>query len=294
MYVNKDSNFSITIDYKKESERPSRIFESMASIIKSFEQFDKDMVRHLDSKIETVLLLEDIEKGSLRTILSNILKKIPDNALEDFDLKKAIGHYLLKAKYIMINKLEGKAMITDGQEIEDIEYELVEAAKETGVDKLTSFVPASKKAIIKHIDSINKATDSLDKEDKVSYEYDGQKATFNLMMKMDYDGMEDLITKESFESNSKMVLKVRKPDYLGESKWSFKHGTKPLDAKILDTEWLFKFKNREIDVRPQDALVCDVKIVAKYDHDNNLISTTYEIKKVISVRNSSSNQETLF
>jgi hypothetical protein len=91
-----------------------------------------------------------------------------------------------------------------------------------------------------------------------------------------------------------MVLKVRKPDYLGDSKWSFKHGSKTIEAKINDSEWLFKFKNREEDIRPQDALVCDVTVTAKYDHDSNLISTTYEIVKVVKIRSGTQNNATLF
>ena len=55
-----------------------------------------------------------------------------------------------------------------------------------------------------------------------------------------------------------------------------------------------KQRNREIDVRPQDALVCNVKTIAKFDHDNNLIGTSYEIEEVISVRGAGGKQSELF
>lgn len=287
-------NFSITIDYDKNEGRPSRVFESMASIITAFEVLDKQLVKHLNNKIETVMLLEDIEKGSLRTVLANLIKAIPDQAIETLDYKRIIGHYLLKSKYIVLNALEGTTLLTDGKEIDTIEYQLHKAAEETGVDQIPTYVPVTKKTIIKNIDTLNKATAALSENDSVKYEYGEKGASFNLLMKMDYDGLEDLITNEVYTNNSRMVLKIRKPDYLGESKWSFRHGGKPLDAKITDTEWLFKFKNREIDVRPQDALVCEVVITAKYDHDNNLLGNSYEIVKVLSVRGANSSQIDMF
>lgn len=88
---------------------------------------------------------------------------------------------------------------------------------------------------------------------------------------------------EEIVSNSKMILKVKKPDYLGNSKWSFKHGNRTIYAKITDLEWLNEFQNRKIDVRTQDPLVCLVKITVKYDYNYELISTSHEVTKVIKI-----------
>lgn len=277
------TDFSIVIDFDKKAPNPSRVFKSMASLIEVFEQFDKDLVKHIDNKIETVLLLEDIEKGSIKAMLVNLLKKIPDDAIKDLDLKKIIGSYLLKGKYILLNALEGKAMITDGKEIEVIEMELQKAAKETGVDKIPTYVPTSKKTIIKNIDNLSKSLDNLDENDKVFYESEEGKASFNLEFSIDIESMEDLITEEKIESETTMILKVKKPDYLGVSQWVFKHGKTTVSAKIHDYEWLRDFQNRKIDVRPQDSLVCKVNTIVKYDYNYEVISTSYEITRVIKI-----------
>lgn len=283
MKLKEKNDFSIIIDFDKKALNPSRVFKSMASLIESFEQFDKDLVKHIDNKIETVLILEDIEKGSLKTILANALRKVPDNAIQDGDYKKIIGHYLLKAKYITLNILEGKTLLTDASEIEAIEMELKKAANETGIDQVPTYVPTNKKTIIKNIDSINKSLDILSETDKVSYESEFGNASFNLELKIDVESMEDLITEEELTSNSKMILKVKKPDYLGDSQWSFKHGTGSISAKITDQKWLNDFQDRKIDVRPQDSLVCMVKITVKYDYNYEVISTTHEVIEVIKI-----------
>jgi hypothetical protein len=72
MAENLKADFCIEIDYKKDSENPSRVFEAMTALIKSFQSFDEDLIKSIDNKIEPVLLLEDIEIGSLKTWLANM------------------------------------------------------------------------------------------------------------------------------------------------------------------------------------------------------------------------------
>jgi len=275
-----NSDFCVTIDFDKGSPNPSRIFTAMSSIIASFEQFDRDLVKHIDNKIETIMLLEDVETGSLKTWFGNILKGIPDDAIRDFEWKKIVGHYLLKAKYIVLDKTNGIATITDASPIEDIETELSKAAEETGVSKMGSYTPITRQAIISNIDRISKSLSSLSDADKVYYDSEFGRASFNLELSVDLDEMEDLLAGEVLESVTPMILKVKKPDYLGDSMWEFKHGARTISAKITDSEWLRKFQNREFDLRPQDSLICQVRTVCKYDDNYEPLSTTYEIMEV--------------
>lgn len=292
MIVKDKSDFSITIDFDKNSPNPSRVFKSMASIIEGFEALDKDLVQHIDNKIETIMLLEDVEKGSIKALLANILKNIPDSAIEDLSIKKILGHYLVKAKYIYLKNTEKTLTLTDAKEIDIIEMELKQVASEYGIDKIPTYVPINKKCIIKNLDNISKSLEPLSKTDAVVMDSQFGKASFNLELSIDMDNMEDLITDEVYESEIKMILKVKKPDYLGDSKWEFKHGGKTLNAKILDSEWLVEFQKGNKPVMPQDSLVCMVKTINKYDYNFDLLSVTYDITRVIHVNKRPQNNQT--
>ena len=61
---------------------------------------------------------------------------------------------------------------------------------------------------------------------------------FNLEFELAPESIEDLVTKDKLMSQSEMILKVKKPDYLGESKWDFRHGGRSFPAKILHSECL--------------------------------------------------------
>lgn len=290
--ISPNKDFSITIDFDKDSGNPARVFKSMASIIETFQTIDNELVNRIDNKIETVLLLEDVEKGSLKAFFANLLKNIPDTAIENLSFKKLVGSYLVKAKHIYIKNTERTLVFTDKKELDIIEMELKEAASEFGIDKIPTYVPTTKKSIIKNLDKINKSFDTLTDKDKVSFSSENGDATFNLKLNIDMEKMEDLITGDVYESETKMILKVKKPDYLGDSKWEFKHGNKTISAKISDMNWLRSFQDREIDVRPQDSLVCNVLTINKYDFEFELISVSHEIKEVIKINPRPSDNQT--
>lgn len=277
------ADFCIEIDYKKESENPSRVFESMTAIIRAFQDFDRDLIKSIDSKIEPVLLLEDIEIGSLRTWLANVLKGIPDEAIKDLSWKKVVGHYLVKSKYIVIKKLEGRTQITDAQVIEDIQFELVEEAKKTDIKELPNYAPINMRRLVDNINKINSALEPLTKDDKAIFKSSVGDATFNLELNVTPEGLEDLVTKEKIVSDSIMILKVKRPDYLGQAMWDFKYNGRLMPAKILHESWLYDFQERKIDIRPGDSLRAKVKTTVKYGYDYEVIGNHYEIEEVLEV-----------
>ena len=87
----------------------------------------------------------------------------------------------------------------------------------------------------------------------------------------------------SWVSINELILKVKKPDYLGDSMWEFRFGDKNIDVKLLDKEWLIKFQSREVAINPGDSVKAMITITHTYDSENNLVDTTYEINKILEV-----------
>ena len=98
--VRSNADFCIEIDFEKGSESPTRIFRAMTELIDALQSVDKVLVSSIDVQIEPVLLLEDVESGSLRAWFRDHLENIPDDVLESADWKRAVGLYLKKAKYL--------------------------------------------------------------------------------------------------------------------------------------------------------------------------------------------------
>jgi hypothetical protein len=255
----------------------------MTALIDSFQRFDKELVQTIDLSIEPVLILEDIEASSLRTWLRSVVSSVDDSALKEGDWKKVIGSYLYKAKHIIVNKLEGKTSITDRKDIKDIEAELLKAAEQSDIKKIPTYLPLPETKIIAMIGDIGSALSYLSQGDSAKLITPDGEATFNMTLKTAPDSLNALVTKESLQNETVMILKVKRPDYLGESRWDFKFGDHPFQAKISDANWLADFQARKVDVRPGDALRAKVRQIINYGYDAEVVSESHEVLEILEI-----------
>ncbi len=255
----------------------------MTALIETFEQIDNDLLVSIDSKIKTTLLLEDVESGSIKAWFRNELNKIDDETLKSGDPKKIIGQYLVRAKYLIIDLLDGKTSLTDLFSIEQIQTKLLDLAEETEIRQLPAYVPITKSKLLSGIENITRSISFLESGDKAAYITDQEKASFNIDFRYVPEDMEDLIVRESLENEITAIVQIKKPDYLGDSMWEFKYLRGSIEAKILDHNWLRDFRDRKIVLRPGDSLRVKLKQRTSYDFDNNPVSTKYEVTQVIEV-----------
>ncbi|MDZ4164674.1 MAG: hypothetical protein U1C55_06065, partial [Smithellaceae bacterium] len=120
------ADYCIEIRFEKGSRDPARVFRAMQEMIETFHEFDRSLIRAIDSNIEPILILEDIEAGSIKSWLSTILEAVDDDALKNIDWKPAVGKYLVKAKYLAVDFLNGRTHITDASEVKQLENNIYE------------------------------------------------------------------------------------------------------------------------------------------------------------------------
>lgn len=275
-------DFGISIDFDKNSRDPARVFRAMSGLIDAFQEFDRTLAGSIDISLEPVLMLEDIEAGSLTTWLRDVISSIDDEALKSGEIKKIIGSYLAKVKYISINFLDGLEKLPPKEDIQRLQGELVVAAQDTGVRWIPAYSPVPMPKLLTSIQNVNEALSQLGERDTAKFISDSGDAEFNRALKFSLSEMEDLLTKETISNESEMILKVKKPDYLGESKWEFIF-TRGIEAKLLDHRWLERFQKRLEDVRPGDALRAVVRTEVKYGYEGEVIGVSYSVLKVLEV-----------
>lgn len=285
------ADFCIEIKYKKDSENPSRVFRTMSGLIDSFQDIDKRLVESIDVNIEPILMLEDIETGSIKVWLSSRLKAIPNDSLYGLNWKPIVGQYLVKAKYIIIDFLEGKTSITNIDEVQPLIREIYTLAEQTKVRHLPPYIHPEPRDLLNGIKDISSSLSYLMEEDSASYITKEKEARFNLEFKLAPESIEGLLVHETLTAESELILKVKKPDYLGESMWDFRHGDRIIQASILDSEWLEKFQSRKTIVHPGDSIRGIIKMSHRYDYNGELIGTHYDLIRVIEVIEAPSNQQ---
>ncbi|MEE9427955.1 MAG: hypothetical protein V3V25_07385 [Paracoccaceae bacterium] len=280
------ADFALVIDFKKGEDSPSRVFSAATDFIHAFEALDRTLVKSIDSSIEPVMMLEDVEVGSLKVWLTNALRSTDDQALKDIDWRPAVGKYLVRAKYMVLRWIDEDQA---PRSLPDLRQNLGQLAKETEVRRLPDYSPPDPAALIDVARQIQGGKDRLGKEDRVFLEDGENRFEIDLTTRVDPEELAALATKETIKMPpAEMILAVKKPDYLGHSKWDLRHGRRAISASIADEAFLSKFQGRKMDVRPGDALRCMVSVEMRYGFDNELISEVYfvtEVKEILEDRN---------
>lgn len=224
--------------------------------------------------------MEDIEAGSIKVWLRNSLRAVEDDALKTLDWKPAVGKYLVRAKYVILRWLDDDKSAPRSLPALAREIQLI--AAETDVKHLPDYQAPAPKALLDAARDFEAVKNHLVLGDKATYiPSGGEPLEMNLTVRWNLEDIEAMAVKETVQFPiAPMILAVKKPDYLGDSKWDLRHGRRQISARIEDKAWLRRFQNREVDVRPGDALRCEVRIEHLYGHDNELLSERYTIIRV--------------
>jgi hypothetical protein len=209
-----------------------------------------------------------------------VLTSVDDTALKEGEWKKIVGTYLYRAKQVTIDFLKKETTISSGAQIERLQGNLLHLAEETGVKHIPAYRPISRRNLTETIDGIYTSLAHLAQGDTVSILSPTlERTAFNMQLTITPAKIEDLLVATQRINVSDLLLKVKKPDFLGESKWEFVH-ERALDASIADEIWLARFHARLEPVSPGDALDAKVETIARYDAEGAVVSITHTILKV--------------
>ena len=170
------------------------------------------------------------------------------------------------------------------QNILELRKDIQQRALDTDVRHIPEYAPINLRELIDSVIRYDSIKDHLDSGDRAYVIIsNNETANFNIDNRIDFDSIESMATRETQTSYSNVVLIVKKPDFLGNSMWEFRHGPTSLIAKIEHEEWLKTFQNRNFDVRPGDAIRCRLRTEVNYGHDNELLSQRNFVENIIEI-----------
>lgn len=281
--IEDSERFEIRIEFQPDSGDPARVFAAMSGLIEAIQTLDRDLLSQFGVDLQSELYLEDVAKGSLRAFFRNLVKDSPDEALKSFEAKRIIGHFLLKAKYAFLKWAEDHEELESPDQLESLEAELLEAARETEVLRIPAYQSIRRDRLISVLGDINDATRHLEDGDRASYLSTAGNAAIRGNLAVSDDTIREILTRDVKESESDQTLLVKKPDYIGRSKWSFRYQAHVIEARILDEDWLGQFHSQQIKLQPGDGLRVRLREVFYYGNFGEIVSATYEVLAVLDV-----------
>jgi hypothetical protein len=278
-----DVHFGIEIDFKPNSPDPARIYRSMTELIEACQSIDVKLAGTFGVQIRPVLFLEDIQTGSLTTFLRSMLESVDDDGLKSLEWKKLVGSYLVKAKRVIVNYLKDRETIEGSEEINDLQRVIAEAAKEAGALEVPGYTPPPVIEIAQCVLLLSDGTAPLGADDRAKYLSPDGQSEINTGFRVTPERIEEVLTQRTIVNQRDLILKVKKPDFLGDSMWDFRHDNKKLTAKIADSKWLEQFHQRKVTLYSGDALDVAAEETVKYGYDQEVLATHYKIVRVRAV-----------
>lgn len=268
----------------KESKSAIEAFNQIIKFYEVLYDFDKAIVRNIGQSFIPDYGLEDVEFSSIKTKLLQLLKSIPDELIKDPQLKKAIGYFLVKAKYWFIKLLADEKEITSKEQIQKVTDKINEEIKEIGNTYQIIITQVNNYIILNAVDDLAKETNNLKEKELLEYK---SKAGTTFIQKGIYINKPKILSElgqRTIVNETTEILKIKKVDMLSEEpKWDFLQGKKNLQAKMLDKNWVDDFHNRKVTIKPEDALMVTLRTTHTYNPNFDDKKTDCEVIKVLSV-----------
>ncbi len=277
----------ITIDYTPNTPDPGRVFRSMAGLIEAFQTIDRDLARAVSATVEPLVYLERVEAGSVRAVLRTLLREVDDDALKNVDWRPLVGQYLVKGKQSLLKWLDGRESVPSRTEVLGLRAALLDIAPDNveGLRLPANPIPIDR--LLEDLRELSEGVASLQPSDSAQLLSGGATTPIETRFRISQDDIKQLLTQRTVESTSEQTLLVKKPDYLGRSRWEFRLGDQTIEAKMLDDTWLDGFRTGRIVLQPGHSLLAVLKSEAAMGFDGEVVATSYEVTRVLGVTRTS-------
>lgn len=283
----------IQINYKPNTNDPGRVFRSMAGLIEAFVALDRDLAHSIAISIEPEVFLERVEAGSIRAILRTVLHHLPDESLLKLDWKPLLGQFLVKGKHLLLRWTDGRPQIQSREEVIELQQDLVRLAPPILLNNLLPPAAVPVERLLWDMEAISRGVQGLQADDTAMFISVEEETRIETGLRLSQTDIEALLTQEVTTTTTELPLLVKKPDYLGNSRWEFRFGDHAIEAKISDEAWLNLFRNGAIVLKPGDALRARVRTEISRGFENNVVTTRYEVLEVLDVLHGSGGDQGL-
>ena len=260
-----EGEVGLVIDYEPGKSEALIVLQSAMRLIQGLDSLDHALLSSIDTSLEPVSILNDVQHSSLKMLLKRALRAVPDDALGNLEWKKWVGGLLVKGKHKLLEKLDSSDI--DIQEtLNELKPDYLNAPNSTA-----GYEPPRLEDTLNALNEIKSARATLPTSKVV---FQTELGDINLpYIDAEYT-VETLTTETSYKSAGRGLFKVKSPDMLGNAQWEVKLNGKSIKVKITHDAWLNEYHSRRITIAPHDSLDADYEQEVVYDENQNEINNT--------------------
>lgn len=269
-----EGEIGLVIDYQPGKALALDVLQAAMGMIHALDQLDAVLLSSVDTSLEPVSVLNDIQHSSLKMLLARALRNTPDELIGNLDWKKWAGSLLVKGKYKLLQKIEA-----DAPEIQQTLIELEPLYRDAPA--MIGYHPPSVTDVMDALDGVSKARAALPGQlVKIETEM-GDVVIPEVVTAGPTPGDADPV--EFLTNRGIEFFKVKSPDMLGSSQWSVVRNSRAVKVDMLHQTWLDAYHRREYSVLPGDSLKCQYEERIGYNALGNEVSRSLAVIEVLAI-----------
>lgn len=276
-----NADFCVTLDFAKGS--PRRVLNTASNYLDALESLDALLLQSVAPGMKCSYDLVAVESGSLKTYIKTQLEKVDDEELKRGNVNALIGPFLIRGKYACLDYLNRNNGLGSREQLASLAGTVHSLAMQSGVNQFQAYTKPPLVELGDRAARISEALQDLEEGESLAFQVEEQKVAMTRNMRILPADLEKLLVARTIPTPTRMILKVRKPDFLGSSNWEFRYNGKRLIAPINHREWLADFQNGEQEFRPGVALEVEAINTVNYGYDGDVVSETCTVEKVLRI-----------
>lgn len=272
-----EGEIGLVIDYEPGKTLAIDVLQAAMGMISALDQLDATLLSSVNTSLQPVSVLNDVQHSSLKMLLTRALRNAPDELIQNLDWKKWVGGILIKGKYKLLQNLDA-----DAPEIRTILIDLEDDYKASPVG-LLGYTPPTVSDVREALDGVIKARAALPGQ-----RMEVQTELGDVVIPEVAEPPEPLLNAEpqhSVTNTGVEYFKIKSPDMLGSSQWQVLRNGRSTRVDMLHQGWLEAYHNREFSILPGDSLKCVFEETITYDANGNELErklAIVEVQEVIS------------
>lgn len=101
-----EGEIALVIDYAPGRSEALAVLAGAMRLIESLDAMDHCLLSSIDTALEPVSILNDVQHSSLKILLARALRHLPDDPISRLDWKAWLGGLLVKGKHLLLCRLE--------------------------------------------------------------------------------------------------------------------------------------------------------------------------------------------
>lgn len=267
-----EGEIALVISYTPGQSYALDVLKGAMALITAIDKLDHTMLARIDTALEPISILNDVQHSSLKMLLARAVRSVFDDSLRSLDWKKWLGELLVASKHRLLQHLDADAPQVQ-QDLAEIESRF---RKVPG--GLLDYTAPAVGEVQEALKEVKKARALLPSQTVTV-----QTELGNVVLESPAPAPPPLHEVTSTIVNRGIeFFKIKSVDMLGTSQWTVLRNHKMVRVDMLHQAWLKEYQHRQHSILPGDSLECAFEETIDYDAQHNELGRKLAVIRVVS------------